>query len=189
MKPKYYSLAELLNKIDEPNRSGCFALLEKNRTRMEKSPGSSHNHQIWPGGYLDHVQDAMNCAVIFFDAMSTVRPLPFSLSDALLVIFLHDLEKPWKYVQDTNNAEPKLTLDTKESRHQFRIVKAGEYNIQLNETHLNAIKYIEGEHADYSPRRRTMGPLAAFCHLCDITSARIWFDYPKDTDDPWIGAA
>jgi hypothetical protein len=47
--------------------------------------------------------------------MNNFRPLGFSLSDAILILFLHDLEKP----------------------------------------------------------------LAAFVHLCDTTSARIWPDFPK----------
>jgi len=34
-----------------------------------------------------------------------------------------------------------------------------------------------------------MGPLAAMAHLCDVTSARIWFDCPAAAHDPWEGAA
>ena len=33
-----------------------------------------------------------------------------------------------------------------------------------------------------------MKPLAALAHLCDVTSARMWFDHPALTDDPWEGA-
>ena len=33
-----------------------------------------------------------------------------------------------------------------------------------------------------------MGPLAAFCHLADVTSSRLWFDHPLAQDDPWPGA-
>ena len=53
----------------------------------------------------------------------------------------------------------------------------------------DALKYVEGEMGDYSARRRVMNPLAAFCHLCDVASARIWFDFPKlGNDEPWDGA-
>jgi hypothetical protein len=53
-----------------------------------------------------------------------------------------------------------------------------------NEVH-NAIFYAEGEKDSYSPSERKMGPLAAFVHLCDITSARLWFDRPRETGDTW----
>jgi hypothetical protein len=34
-----------------------------------------------------------------------------------------------------------------------------------------------------------MSPLAAFCHMCDVASARLWHDHPWPRDDPWAGAA
>src|SRR5262249_9207094 len=61
--------------------------------------GSSHNHQAWAGGYAHHVREVMNVAVVLYDALGQLRPLPFSLSDALVVLFVHDLEKPWAYEQ------------------------------------------------------------------------------------------
>ncbi len=42
----------------------------------------------------------MNLAEIFYEQMNSRRRLSFSLSDALLVLFLHDIEKPWKYSGD-----------------------------------------------------------------------------------------
>ncbi|MCA9623710.1 MAG: hypothetical protein KC731_32030 [Myxococcales bacterium] len=33
-------------------------------------------------------------------------------------------------------------------------------------------------------QRRMMGPLAAFCHMCDVASARLWFDHPMAEGDP-----
>lgn len=34
-----------------------------------------------------------------------------------------------------------------------------------------------------------MSPLAAFTHMCDVASARLWHDHPLEADDPWPGAA
>ena len=39
----------------------------------------------------------MIIAAVLHKEFSSLRPLPFTLSDALLVLFLHDLEKPWAY--------------------------------------------------------------------------------------------
>lgn len=142
------------------------------------SPGSTHNHQAWPGGYIGHIAETMRLAVHLYDGLTMMasfpekRKVPFELKDAFLVMFLHDLEKPWKYVD-------KLKFKTKPDRHVFRLVKLAEFGIQLNSEHENALRYVEGEFEDYSPHARVMGPLAAFCHMCDIASARIWFDEPR----------
>jgi hypothetical protein len=50
---------------------------------------------------------------------------------------------------------------------------------------MNALRYAEGEGSDYTPGQRTMGPLAAFVHMCDVASARIWFDHPRAADESW----
>lgn len=112
------------------------------------------------------------------------------LGDALLVLFLHDLEKPWKYEFD---AEGKLHYkaefkDNKKAQREFREQKFRDYGFVFTANHENALKYVEGEFADYKSAERVMKPLAAFCHLCDITSARLWYDFPKEKDDLWKGA-
>ena len=35
----------------------------------------------------------MNIAVVLYERLNSIRPLPFSLSDLLLVVYLHDVEK------------------------------------------------------------------------------------------------
>jgi predicted RNA-binding Zn-ribbon protein involved in translation (DUF1610 family) len=50
------------------------------------------------------------------------------------------------------------------------------------------MRYVEGEFDDYSNQQRAMWPLAAFCHSCDVLSARLWPEYPRP-NDPWQGAA
>lgn len=166
------SIAALLDLIDEPNRSHCKKLLEEERQRFEASPGSSCNHQAWKGGYLDHIVETMTIAQRLYQPMADIHQLPFSLSDAVLVMFLHDLEKPWKYVDG-------MEFGSKVDRCTFRIGKAWEAGIVLTSEHVNALAYVEGEGDDYSSSRRVMGPLAAFCHMCDVASARIWHDYPQ----------
>jgi hypothetical protein len=91
----YLTLEALVGKIDGSNGAACARLLVGNRRLFESARGSSHNHQAWSGGYVDHVTEVMNVAVVLYDALNTKRPLPFTLSDALLVLFLHDIEKPW----------------------------------------------------------------------------------------------
>ena len=63
-----------------------------------------------------------------------------------------------------------------------------EYGITLTEQQKSAIKYVEGEGDDYTPGKRVSDELAAFCHICDVWSARIRYDSPKVGGDPWGGA-
>lgn len=167
-------LTLLLHLIDQPNRDRCFEMLYDNETLFNTATGSNYNHQTWSGGYLDHVTEVMNIAIKYFKTLNEIRKLPFTLSDALLVLFLHDLEKPWKQ---------QIKFNTKEERFNFRLARIGDYNIELNDVQLNALRYVEGENDDYSPVERIMNELAAFCHICDVTSSRIWYDYPKQINE------
>jgi len=177
---KYYDLDELLSMIDEPNQVACRRLYQDNKKVFEKAPGSSCNHQAWEGGYLDHVRETMNIGVVLFDALNGLRKLPFTLSDALLVLYIHDLEKPWKYLED----EKKIFFQNKNDRHVFREKKLQEYKIQLTDMQNNAFYFVEGENNEtYSASQRGMNELAAFCHMCDVTSARLWYDYPCKSPD------
>lgn len=191
MTPKYFSIEELISLIDEPNRTGCFKILNENRQLFETVRGSTHNHQTWDGGILDHVTDGMNYAYYLYDFdASFARPLPFTKSDALLIFFLHDLEKPWRIeVMNDGTVRNRPGLDTKEAFKQFREDKLVEYEIELTPAQLNGLTYVEGEIKNYSSKYRVMNELAAFCHKVDIHSARIWFDYPKKAgEDEWSGA-
>ena len=182
---KYLSVQEMLNMIDEPNRTACLNLHKENLDLFMEAIGSTHNHQAWHGGYHDHIQEAMNVCVLLYPVYS-IRPLNFTLSDALLVTFLHDLEKPWRD-QVAHRIENAVAVDTyptlpwiiKRVRREFRNETIQKYGIALTYEQKNALRYVEGEGDDYSGQERAMNELAAFCHIADVTSARIWHDYPK----------
>jgi len=141
-----------------------------------KAPGSITKHQTWPGGYIHHLEETMNIGVHLYKELNALRKLPFTLSDVILVLFLHDLEKPFKYVAPTKE------LTTHEDEIQFVAGMAKKYNIILTSTHVNALNLIHGEDKAYHPTKRVQKPLTAFVHVCDTISARIWFDYPRAKD-------
>lgn len=189
MKPNYYSIEHMLEMIEEPNRTACIHILADNRKLFQTVQGSTNNHQNWIGGYFDHVQEIMNIAVILYERLDSIRPLPFSLSDLLLVVYLHDIEKPWKYeLRNDGQLHHKVTMLTKEDHQRFRMEKLTEYGVMITPEQENGMKYAEGELNDYTNRKRVMGPLACVAHMCDVASARLWFDYPMETDDSWSGA-
>lgn len=186
----YLTIEDLIRRIDEPYRAACFTILKEHRALFEKARGSTHNHQTWEGGYIDHVTDGMNFAVRLYAFMNSFgRPLPFSESDALLIFFLHDLEKPWRILVDSGgNAYLRVGLDNKAAYKTFREQKLIEYGMALSPAQMNALTYIEGELGDYTSTRRVMNELSAFCHMVDSWCARGWYDYPKATHDEWTGA-
>lgn len=188
--PKYFKIEEIIGFIEQPNRTACMRILEDNRELFEKVRGSTHNHQTWDGGFIDHVLDCTNYAYYLYDFDSSFgRLLPFSKSDAILIMFLHDLEKPWRIeVMKDGTVHNRPGLDTKEAFKAFREEKLVEYGITLTSAQMNGLTYVEGEIKDYSSTHRVMNELAAFCHKVDNWSARGWYGYPLESNDPWIGA-
>lgn len=189
MSHEHHSIRSMLGMITEPNQTACLRLLEDNLGLFRMTPGSSYNHQAWPNGYLDHVSEAMNIGVILYQTLNALRPLPFSLSDLLLILFLHDVEKPWKYeIDESGNRRYRGDMRTKVEHQQFRVEKFRSYGIVLDVEQMNGLEFAEGEVHDHSNQHRAMGPLAAVAHMCDVASARLWFERPSE-NDPWNGAS
>ncbi|MCA9496225.1 MAG: hypothetical protein KC589_04745 [Nanoarchaeota archaeon] len=179
MTKKYYNLNELFEMIEEPNRSSCKKIYSDNKEIFESAKGSRLKHQAWKGGYLGHIVDIMNIAIQLYDNLNSCRKLNFSLSDSLLVLFLHDLEKPWKYA---GNEKQKEELNSFPNYLDFIISKIEEYDFQFTTELWNGLKYVHGEGNDYNPNVNIQGPLAAFVHICDTISARIWFNFPNNSN-------
>lgn len=186
----YLPIEQLIDLIDEPNKAICHAILNDNRALFEHARGSTHNHQTWEGGYIDHVTDGMNYARHLYALNGAFgRLIPFSMSDALLVFFIHDLEKPWRILVDAEGkASNRQGLTTKAEFQKFREEKLASYGLVLTPYQQNGFTYVEGEQSSYSNMRRIMNELASFCHMVDNWCARGWHDYPKAQGDEWTGA-
>ena len=153
--------------MDQPHQDDSKAFIENNRRLFDTSKGSALKHQAWKGGYRDHITEVMNIAVVYYRALESIRPVAdFTLTDALLGCFLHDIEKLWKHTIDPADQIP---ID----KNQIL-----ETEFHLKPKHFNAVKYAHGEGDHYHKTLRIQTPLAAFVHHCDNTSARIWFDHP-----------
>ena len=197
----YYDLDTMVAMIDEPNRSICQRAVSDNRTRFQQAAGSSYNHQAWAGGYWDHITEAMNIWLLLFGSFESTGRLSqlepderLSRSDGLVVLFWHDIEKPWGFVlQDGKpvaNEHGRLQrlplMPDKTARKAFAEAKIREYGVVLSPALRNALDYVEGiRDTDYSPFDRRMRPLAALCHACDMLSARAFYGFPLAADDAW----
>lgn len=176
---KYYTIFEILDFISEPNKSIFLKIINENKDIFFSAKGSNTKHQAWEGGYIDHITECCNIAISLYNSLNNLRKLPFSIEDCCIVIFLHDIEKPWLY-------NGKISIKKRDYRYVFRESLFTKYKISLTEDHFTAIRYIEGEGKDYSSTKRILNPLGAFCHSCDVISARIWYDKPEvDQKNSW----
>lgn len=184
----YYSIWEMLEMIDRPNRTALKKLFAENEKLFKTVRGSTHNHQAWRGGYWDHVQETMNIGVEEYERWIAKRCLGFTQSSLLLVLSVHDVEKPWSYVLDeSGEAIRKPELASKAAQREFRNKKLEEYGIVLTLKEENAMQYVEGEGSDYTNRKRVMNELAALCHICDVFSARVFPTRPMEKNESWGG--
>ncbi len=178
---------ELIGHIEEPNQWLARKFCRTHSTALREARGSAHKHQAWVGGYLDHVTEVMNICYVLWYVMDMLRgPLLFSLSDTLLAAFLHDAEKPFKYmVMPDGTYVIKSEFRAKSDQHAFREKLFREAGFVLSQNCRNGIDYAEGELGDkYSSTERGMQPIAAIVHAADVLSARLFHDYPLE--DPSI---
>lgn len=151
------------------------------------APGSRGAHQAFEGGYHEHMRQTMMIASHLYElavATSMFEQLPpeehFTESDALLVLFLHDIEKPFLFTVNDDGAVNNRCEMTKPERTQFRTDFIESYDFKLNDQHWNALDFVEGvrDHL-YIPGNRADKPLAALCHAADNMSARAYYNYKQ----------
>lgn len=202
MLPQYHTLDQLINMIDDTQRPAILALTADIQDNAIVMPGSTSNHQAWVGGYLDHVVEVMNLGLALYGMFFATGRLEwlepneqFCLSDVLLVMYLHDLEKAFRIELDTDGL-PKVdhegkyviraNMKSKSDREAFKTDLITRSGIVLTDQQAHALHFVEGiRDADYSPSSRTMYPLDTLCHMCDLASARIFYDFPKPGGDTW----
>jgi hypothetical protein len=144
---------------------------QENLELINKAHGSTRNHQAWEGGYRGHLTELCTMADKLYQALTEIRPLPFTLESALIVLYFHDIEKMWKYT---------CGLPEQFNKDEFyRDALSKKFNIRLTNEELTALDHIHGENEAYSNTKRTMNELGAFCHSCDTMSARMWYNYPE----------
>jgi len=149
-------------------------LYDDHFTLFQRAKGSMYNHQAWPGGYLQHVCDCIQIAKKYYNIP---WPMPFEFSSVILVLFLHDIEKPFMQKEMELSVNPKPWSKPKRLLFQGEII--AKYDLRLTTTETQALVHIHGEGDDYSNEHRVMNELGGFCHAADVLSARLWPDRNK----------
>ncbi|MBK1667071.1 hypothetical protein CKO28_03300 [Rhodovibrio sodomensis] len=158
------------------------AWMQAHWPQIVAAPGSSGNHQTWPGGFLDHTLQLLALVDSLFPALATIHQPPADVTpgSAKAVLLFHDVEKPFKYTTG-------LPADWDKHAYLFETLRL-DWGIAFSEAEKNALIYVHGEGDDYRKDARVMGPLAAICHGCDVLSARLWHDRgrPGERNTPLI---
>ncbi|MEO5950535.1 MAG: hypothetical protein ABIQ04_03745 [Candidatus Saccharimonadales bacterium] len=173
--------------IEGENGAAIEILLDDqdHRSRLGTAPGSRDAHHAWQGGYVEHVRQTMFFAAqnfLFMQQSGVLSSLPdeeqFDLSDALTVMFLHDIEKPFMYRIDNDGLIETTTDMSKDERKTFRQSIIDTYGFVITPTMYNALQFVEGvRDSAYIPGKRADEPLAALCHAADNLSARAYYTY------------
>lgn len=176
-----------LGQIDGENAHAVARFMDDNdhRDRIAWAPGSRDAHHAWEGGYQEHLRQTMLIAAHnyeLFTALGRMEELSdeekFSLSDALTVMFLHDIEKPFIYDFDTEGGVVKVVDMPKQDRKSFRQAMVEQYGFVITPTMENGLLYVEGVRDEsYIPGERADQPLAALCHAADNLSARGFYSH------------
>ncbi|MFT7144482.1 MAG: hypothetical protein ACI8QY_000534 [bacterium] len=179
-------LIDFLNDMADPRKDALLNIYTDYNDIFHFAAGSSSKHQAWQGGYADHIAEILRINRATYQALSNIRPLPFTEDSALIALFFHDMEKPFKYGPKDNTLCKNWHEHMKHNKLNWHQVKdkildemQKDYHFKFSSDELNALQYTHGEGDDYSPTKRIASPLAAHVHHCDNTSARIWHSEGK----------
>lgn len=185
--PSKWTLHRWLDEINGQNRRALYEFMHDadHRARIDWAPGSRGAHHDWEGGYAEHLRQAMWIVAhnfVLFERSGRMNELPeeeqFTQSDALTVLFLHDIEKPFIYDFDEKGAVVKIVDMPKEERKAFRVDMIEKYGFEITPTMKNALEHVEGVRDEYYVAgERVDKPLAALVHAADNLSARGFYSH------------
>jgi hypothetical protein len=180
-----FTLKNFLEEMKDPRKKTFLNIYEEYSDLFHFAVGSCHNHQAWRGGYADHITECLRINTVTYDALELIRPLTFTKDQALVCLFLHDIEKPFKYALkghiegDKWKCKWSSGLSWEDIKWSIIIELIEKYKFSLSTEEQNAIRYSHGEGNSHNKFSRVAGPLAAHVHHCDNTSARIYYNDGK----------
>mgnify|MGYP007013259692 CR=1 FL=1 len=105
-------LLNLIDTLEDKNQSQLKKLYQDIIEEMPNAKWSSNNKHQWrEWWYYDHIADILKFGKILYDNLNAYRKLPFSFDDVIIVILIHDIEKPYKYAWDKEKHKDLLMLN------------------------------------------------------------------------------
>lgn len=169
--------------MKDPRKEALIAIYNDHKDMFHFAPGSGSAHQAWEGGYADHIAECLRINEAYFNALSEIRPPNFLKDSAIIALFFHDIEKPFRRGPKDDPRcikwQEKFGDDAdawENAKYDILDEMKKEYGFEFTEEEENALKYTHGEGHNYQKGKRIALPLAAHVHHCDNTSARIWYN-------------
>lgn len=166
-------ILKFIDLISDDSKEWYYSLYTFLITHLPNAVGSIYEkHQRREWWYYDHIAEMLLLWERLYLEMNQFKKLQFNFESVIKIVLLHDIEKPFNYTNDWKEIMKKWKLNNQSI---FAYI-THKYYIKLNDDELNWIRYIHWEGNDYSEKERIMKPLAAFCHILDVASARIYYD-------------
>lgn len=186
LQSKYNAMSKLLENIQNVELLGKLNQMHQSqRQLMFECPSSYRGHHKWEGGYLYHVYEVMAISLRLYQSIKSLDGHAFGSDDLLLVSYVHDLEKLWKYQRATESWKLKKgqvyeyipgAVNFDESAKVVQV--CAQYGVLLNDMHLEAISH---HHGGYSASissihgyYRKMTTLSTILHAADQLSRFIY---------------
>jgi hypothetical protein len=83
------TMLSYLEELTDSRREGVLRFYNDHKELIHSSRGSKSKHQAWEGGYADHLAEIFRIADVNYQSYSALRPLPFTLDSAIIVLNFH----------------------------------------------------------------------------------------------------
>ena len=171
-----YFLSKIQNEKLREKYLNLYNAIEKDFTT---APAAVKYHHNWQGGLYTHTMQVINIAVNLFNKWED--ELDVKLDDVIIVSFIHDLDKMYKYelrpLSEKKDNKPFYAYKHKNratyppEMDVLRIL--AEHGISLTREQTEALAWHHGGWSDASKTYRSNSQLAAFVHVADLFSARV----------------
>jgi hypothetical protein len=174
---------------DDVLKNRLLSLHQGLKLLIDEVPASVKYHHNWTGGYKQHVLQVLRHAISIYSTLylgeegrepigqekGKLRKPHFSLDDVILVAYIHDLDKLYRYQKldkPKDGREWEHVKDFPSYDDSAKVVSmCYEYGIVLTDRHLEALAMHHGGWSA-NPRGR-MTPLAVIIHSADMISTHI----------------
>ena len=176
MKSVLYFLRRIQNKELKDKYINLWYDIEKD---FRTAPAAVKYHHNWQGGLYTHTEQVMNIAVDLFDEWKD--KFTVKLDDIIIVSFIHDLNKMYKYKLRLLS-EKKLNKPFYKYENKYKLTYPpemdvlrilAEHNISLTRQQTEALAWHHGGWSDASKTYKSNSQLAALIHIADLFSARV----------------